>query len=88
MATSLARSISGAMRGVVASIQTLARGDVSCEIVPSNRRNEIGDVERALQGMARAARANSDAAMALARGKLATDIAVLSDDDTPGLAQR
>ncbi|MEM9059086.1 MAG: HAMP domain-containing methyl-accepting chemotaxis protein [Pseudomonadota bacterium] len=88
MSAGLARSISRAMRDVLDAIRHLAKGDVSRELVPSRRGDEIGEVERAMAEMSRGARANAQAARTIAEGDLCADIRVLSESDALGLAQK
>lgn len=88
VAALIARSTSRGLASMLQQIDRLSIGDLSSDDNDPNRRDEIGDVQRALHQMTKGAQANAQAMRTFAEGDLSVQVDVLSDKDTLGLAQQ
>ena len=80
------RSIAAPIRAMLMDVNELSRGNTDHQLQDSKRTDEIGDVQRALHGMAETMRANAIATEKLANGNLNAEISVCSEDDRLGLS--
>lgn len=83
-----ALGLSRPIRAMLAAVERLSRGDVSVDLPPTTRRDEIGNVQTALRAMIDAQRRNAEAADRLADGALDVEVAVRGEEDRLGNALR
>jgi len=82
----LARSFTRPIRTIVGHIERMAEGDVSVDVPPTRRHDEIGQAERALARMTAKLKESAEAARRIADGDLTRDLPDMSERDVFGHA--
>lgn len=77
-------SLAGPMNKVVEAAQRISVGDLSMEVIPDGRRDEIGDLSEAFVKMTAALKERASLAERIATGDLTADVVKLSGDDLLG----
>lgn len=88
LTTAIARSIARPIQAMSLDIQRLSHGDVSKDVSISDRKDEIGDVHRALRDMTLSQRGSAASASEIASGNLDVSAPVRSEEDQLGGALR
>ena len=78
------RTIAAPIRTMLKDVQQLARGNLEHRMTTAGRKDEIGEVQKALIGMAVTLKGHARVAERLARGDLNAEVMIASEDDRLG----